>query len=522
MTKAVGIWVSLDLLWSDDKVLSVRSGLNIYKMANTGLVWRTIGGPMDNPITRRTFLGTTVTAGGAWYASKVLAPWAFAASREDWPKLPPVRIYKVYAGRTGDMYLAHPTEELAKFEQYFADIEKKCGDIKFVGGDMIPPANVDELAEKVRAADAVMLVHLSAHGGDAPVLGKLIDVGLPTVLFSQPFSGHGWMYFPQWHKQGKKVVLLPTSDWTEIDRLVGLLRVPAWLKQTRIIAWGPPQGTAGACSAEQIKKRFGAELVSVSNDRVQEMMKAIDPKAAEAEAEEYWIRQARAIVEPTRPEIIESARLFLAIKELMIQEKAQAVTSSHCMGNPRGCLTFSKLNDLGFVGACEGDMDSTLTMLMFAYAFRVPGFITDPVIDKAKNAMVHFHCTSATKMDGPQGQRLPFTIRTQTDSKGGVALQVENRVGQAVTCAKLVDLNTMLITPGKIIETSTSPLACRTQFAQSVPDARRLFLNWGENVIQGGVMTLLHRVVFYGDYMSEIRDLGDLMGFKVIEEGGVA
>ncbi|HSA02159.1 MAG TPA: hypothetical protein P5055_15615, partial [Candidatus Paceibacterota bacterium] len=277
-----------------------------------------------------------------------------------------------------------------------------------------------------------------------------------------------------------------------------------------------------ACSAEQIKKRFGAELVSVSNDRVQEMMKAIDPKAAEAEAEEYWIRQARAIVEPTRPEIIESARLFLAIKELMIQEKAQAVTSSHCMGNPRGCLTFSKLNDLGFVGACEGDMDSTLTMLMFAYAFRVPGFITDPVIDKAKNAMVHFHCTSATKMDGPQGQRLPFTIRTQTDSKGGVALQVENRVGQAVTCAKLVDLNTMLITPGKIIETSTSPLACRTQFAQSVPDARRLFLNWGENVIQGGVMTLLHRVVFYGDYMSEIRDLGDLMGFKVIEEGGVA
>ena len=77
---------------------------------------------------------------------------------------------------------------------------------------------------------------------------------------------------------------------------------------------------------------------------------------------------------------------------------------------------------------------------------------------------------------------------------------MENRVGQPVTCAKLVNLDTMLVTPGKIIETSTSPMACRTQFAQSVPDARRLFLNWGENVIQGGVMTLLHRVVFYGDY----------------------
>ena len=35
-------------------------------------------------------------------------------------------------------------------------------------------------------------------------------------------------------------------------------------------------------------------------------------------------------------------------------------------------------------------------------------------------------------------------------------------------------------------------------------------------------MTLLHRVVFYGDHMKSLQDLGDLMGFKVREEGGVA
>ena len=476
----------------------------------------------NQTMTRRSFLRTTAAAGGALCASKIFVPWAFAADQADWPKLPPARIYKVYVGRTGDEYLAHPTEELAKFEKYLAGLEKKFGDIKFIGGDMIPPANADQLAEKIRDADALLLIHLSAHGGETPVLGKLIDVGLPTVLFSQPFSGHGWMDFPQWHEQGKNVILLPTSDWKEIDRAVGLLRVPAWLKQTRIIAWGAPQGTAAACSAEQIKTELGAELISVSNERVHQMMKDIDPKAAEAEAEEYWISKARAIVEPKRPEIIESARLFLAIKELMIQEKAQAVAGSHCMGDPRGCLTFSKLNDLGFVGACEGDMDSTLTMLMFAYAFHLPGFISDPVIDKAKNAMVHFHCTSATKMHGATGPRLPFTIRTQTDSKGGVALQVRHRVGQPVTCAKFVNLDTMLMTSGKILETSTSPLACRTQFAQSVPNAQRLFLDWGENKIQGDVMTLLHRVVFYGDHTQAIRDLGDLMGFEVIEEGGVA
>jgi len=78
------------------------------------------------------------------------------------------------------------------------------------------------------------------------------------------------------------------------------------------------------------------------------------------------------IVEPKVPEIIQSAWLYLAIKNLMKEEKAQAIASSHCMGTPRGCLSFSKLNDLGLVGACEGDIDSTLTMLLFAYPVPRP------------------------------------------------------------------------------------------------------------------------------------------------------
>jgi hypothetical protein len=476
---------------------------------------------MSDYLNRREFLGTTAAVGGAMLAPQLAAQVAAAADGTPWTGLPPVRIYKVFAGRTGDDYLTRPTEELVKLNAYLADLEKKVPGVKFVGGDMVPPAEVGQVAARLKDADALLIVHLSHHGGDAPVLGKLIDVGLPAALFSQPFSGHGWMYFPQWHKQGKRVVLLPTSDWGALDRVAGLLRAAGWMRQTRILAIGGPRGSAAACKPELVKKKLGADLVTISKEVVRDAMNAVDAKAAEAEAQEYWISQCKQIVEPTRAEIIQSARMFLAVKELMIKEKAQAVCSAHCMGNPRGCLTFSKLNDLGLVGACEGDIDSTLTMLLFDYAFGVPGFISDPVVDTAKNALIHFHCTSATKMDGPRGQRLPFRMRNQTDTRGGVALEVQHRPGQPVTCAKLVNLDTMLMVAGKILETSTSPLACRTQFAQSVPDARRLFLNWGGGVIQGGLMTLLHRVVFYGDHMKQMQDLGDLMGFQVIEEGGV-
>jgi len=480
---------------------------------------------MDDLLSRREFLGAAA-AGGALLAGQLGCQGAMHAQADatalGWPPLPPVKIYKVYVGRTGGIYLSRPKEEIAKFETYLAGLEKKLGDVKFVGGEVTPPADVAKVVANLAEADGVLLFHLSGHGGGAPkkAMDRIIDVGLPTAVFSQPFSGHGWMYFPGWRKAGKKVVVLPTSDWSEIDRVVGLMRVPARLRQTRILVVRRPQGTAAACSAEQVKDRLGAEVVRVSVEQTMQAHKAVDLKAAEAEADRYWISRAKKIVEPSRKEIVNSARLFLAVKDMMIKERARAITSSNCMGRPaKGCLTFSKLNDMGLVGACEGDMDSTLTMLMFQYAFGIPGFISDPVFDTARNALIHFHCTCATKMDGAAGKRLPFTIRTQSDSERGVSLDVEQRIGQVVTCAKFINLDTMLISTGKVIDVTHDELGCRTQFVTEVADARKMFHNWGAGILKGGTMALLHRDVFYGDHLQDIKSLGVLMGFKVVEEG---
>ena len=478
-------------------------------------------------LNRREFLGASAAGAGAVLLGTQLGSRPVVAGETgEWPpRLPAVKIYKVYIGRTGGIYLSRPKEEIAKFDKYLANVERKLGDVKFVGGELVPPAEVNKVVAKLGDADGVLLFHLSGHGGGAPkaAMDQIINVGLPTAVFSQPFSGHGWMYFPQWRKAGKKVVLLPTSDWSELDQIVKLMRVAPHLRQTRIIVVRGPLGTAAACSAEQVKERLGVELIPISVEQTLEAHKAIDIKAAEAEAKRYWISKAKKIVEPSTDEIINSARFYLATKELMIKERARAITSSNCMGRPaKGCLTYSKLNDLGLVGACEGDMDSTLTMLIFSYAFGIPGFISDPVFDTASNALIHFHCTSATKMDGPAGKRLPFTIRTQSDSERGVSLEVENRIGQMVTCAKFVNLDTMLISTGKIFKVTHDELGCRTQFWTKVNDADKMFHNWGAGIIKGGkgaIMTLLHRDVFYGDHMQDIKNLGVLMGFNIVVEG---
>jgi hypothetical protein len=472
-------------------------------------------------MSRREFLGTAA-AGGVLLAGGLAARPLAVAEEAGWSKLPPVKIHVVYVGTGG----AWPTPmfdapaEVRKFKDYLAGVETRLGDVKFVGGELIPntvPA-ATQVAAKLKDADAALVVHLSFGSGE-PLL-KLVEAGLPSVIFSQPFSGHDWMYVPRWQKTGKRVILSTSSDYGDLERAAALLRVPVRMRQSRIIVVGSVQGTSPACSAEQVKRCLGPEIIPISQERIISAHKAVDPKAAEAEAEHYWIGQAKKIVEPSRVDIINSARMYLAIKEIMIQERAQAITSSHCMGEPaKGCLTFSKLNDLGLVGACEGDMDSTLTMLLFAHAFGVPGFISDPLFDTSKNAVIHAHCTSSTKLDGPTGKRAPFLIRTQCDSNQGVSLEVQMRIGQEITCAKLVNLDTMLISTGKIIErTDFHDRGCRTQITTEVANARSMARNWGGGVLDGDMMTLLHRVVFYGSHIECMRDLAPLMGLRVVEE----
>ena len=287
------------------------------------------------------------------------------------------------------------------------------------------------------------------------------------MIFSQPFSGHDWMYVPQWQKAGKKVVLLATSDYADLERAAALLRVPARMRQTRILYVGGPHGTLAARSAQNVKTRVGAELVSVSVDEAVAAHAAVDIEAAEAEAEEYWLKPAKKIVEPSREEIVKSARMFLAMKDLMIRHRARAITI-HCLGGipitkiGYPCLGFSKLNDLGLVGACEADMDSTLTMLLFGYAFGKPGFITDPLFDLAKGAVIHAHCLASTKMDGPAGRGAVHDSHPPRRQQRGLAGRGPPR-GSRDHLRKLCNLETILLSAQKIIEIpSFDDRGCRT------------------------------------------------------------
>ncbi len=60
---------------------------------------------------------------------------------------------------------------------------------------------------------------------------------------------------------------------------------------------------------------------------------------------------------------------------------------------------------------------------------------------------------------------------------------------------------------------------CRSQIVTEVRDAAKMAADWSSALETEDAMTLLHRVVFYGDHMESVRHLANLMGLNVVEEG---
>jgi len=173
------------------------------------------------------------------------------------------------------------------------------------------------------------------------------------------------------------------------------------------------------------------------------------------------------------------------------------------------CLGFSRLNNLGLVGACEADVESTLTMLLFQYMAGKPGFITDPVIDTGSGTVIHAHCVAPTCMDGLGSREEPYVLRSHMEDDKGAVVQVRMRVGQTITMAKLVGSETMLLSTGEIIDTPISERGCRTQITTRVKDPKRLLAQYRHG---------LHRVIFYGDHTAAVERLSKFLKFKVVYE----
>jgi len=472
--------------------------------------------------TRREFLGTGLAgslmlAGATW-------PHAWASQSPSAPIRGKSKICVIFSGAPApeDRDWGADAKQMAAMKTRLAQAEKDLGNIELVIGQSSNPQQTAVLLEKAGPKAPVLAINVR-NFALTRVVKPILDGSHPMVFFSLPASGHDWMYAPRWHNQGYRVTLLASSNYDELERALRLLRVIPMMQQTRILLFPPARGTKAAQSPPEVKKRLGADVVAVEEKVFDKMISAVDDEAVRAE-NERWRKNAREIIEPNAEDINKAARISIALQNLMQQERAQGLAIGTCMGwLPKGfpCLGFARLRDAGIPAACEGDMDSLLTMLLFQYAIDRPGFQGNATFDTARNALWTAHCTAPLKMDGPQGKEAPYLLRGHSEVGGsGCVPEIQYRLGETITRTKLINLDTILASKGKIIEVPAKAVhGCRTQIVTEVQDAAKMAANWSSALNTEDAMTLLHRVVFYGDQMDNVHHLARLMDLNVLVEG---
>lgn len=472
--------------------------------------------------TRREFLETGMAAGGLMLAETA---WTHAWAGETPPQpREKAKIRVIFTGAPGpeDRGWNADIKQKEAMQARLAEAEKTLKNVELLVGEANSAEQTAALLKEAGPTAPVLAINMHCFALTRMVQ-PILEGKHPTVVFSLPASGHDWMYPHRWQRQGNPVTLLPTSDYNELERAIRLLRVVPMMRQTRILLFPPARGTAAAQSPDEVKKRLGAEVVAVDEKTFNDVIAAADEKAVREEADR-WTKGAKAILEPNAEDITKAARISVALQDLLKQQQAQGLAIGTCMGwLPKGfpCLGFTRLRDAGIPAACEGDMDSLLTMLLFQYAFDRPGFQGNATFDTSRNVLWTAHCTAPLQMDGPDGKPAPYLLRGHSEVGGsGCVPEIQYRLGQTITRAKLVNVDTVLASTGKIVEVpEKSVRACRTQIVTEVRDAAKMAANWSSYIKSEDAMTLLHRVVVYGDHLDSIRHLARLLNLNVVEEG---
>jgi L-fucose isomerase-like protein len=168
-----------------------------------------------------------------------------------------------------------------------------------------------------------------------------------------------------------------------------------------------------------------------------------------------------------------------------------------------GCLALCHANNQdGITAGCEGDIPTTITMLIAKELTGIPSFMANVTsIDRKENTAVLAHCTVPTSiLEG-------FDLMTHYETNMSVGVRGRFDT-QHVTVMKIFgeDLSDYWISSGRIIENLEDPDGCRTQIRIKFEENVDYFLNesFGN-----------HHIVIPGNHKEKIEEF---FAFKNLRE----
>ena len=320
------------------------------------------------------------------------------------------------------------------------------------------------------------------------------------------------------------------EDLETVFDFVRLFAVKKAFKQTKLLSVTNfpkrvPWGVASSISdLDFIKDRYGMDYKYLD---YKEFFGKMDKMTKERAVQDEANRIARVLMDNatennmTQEDIKYSVLFYLAALKIMSEHNCNAFTiecfelcSSLNPWNRRftPCLTHALLKDGGYPSACEGDINALLAMAVEMYLSRKAVYMGNPNIDKKNNILNIHHSVASLKMEGIDNIESSYQIHSFTKSGFGVTLRHDfnKDKGKVVTVGRFDPSGTkMLITKGEVIGGGgLGGYGCSQNVDIKIPNGYEF---WRESQNFGH-----HLALVFGDYVNQIRDLGNLMNFDVV------
>lgn len=155
-------------------------------------------------------------------------------------------------------------------------------------------------------------------------------------------------------------------------------------------------------------------------------------------------------------------RIYEALKVLVDKYQLQGFTL-RCFDlltavHNTGCLALARLNAMGIVAGCEGDVPAMLSMAITNSLLGVSGFQANPSqINPETGEMLFAHCTI------PLNMCERYELDTHFESGIGVGIRGYMKEGPVTIFKVSGDLSRGFIAEGELLRSEAKPDLCRTQ-----------------------------------------------------------
>ena len=430
-----------------------------------------------------------------------------------------------------------------KTEEIMSSVREYNDDAKFDVVKYTSPQQAEEAFEEDKKKyDGILLLLMTNWVKIDNFYAKHTDE-MPIAIAGICYCGSGSLLestIPMIRENNLPIPYCSSTNNMDIARLARTLVVNAKLKRTTVLVIKNVETQAKASKAKKCNsnslmaefnavtkdqreveaaKRFGCKFIVKSSKDLMDEFDAVSDEAAEPIVKK-WTNGALGVVEPSAKDIVEGAKLYIALKKMVKENKANAVTVD-CLslsyqdeyGKNRHmypCLSHFQMNNDGELGVCEADIDATMSCLISLYLAKKQGFVSDPVIDTSSDQIIYAHCVACRKVYGTNDARsCDYYIRSHAEDQLGASVQVIFPTGEKLTTFTMSNVNGWgSVHSAESVGNAGGDAGCRSKLVAKC-NARAIMDNW---------MPQWHRVTVFGDYRTDIMNLFKLKGMRIVEE----